>query len=176
MRQYQNQSNSNQGEAYRYNSRWLLRHNLLSILFIPTLIVVLAYESHLVPTGEAISGKHLWSHDLKFMHRKNVFPATEDVVMFYSDSLWNIQEDGNGFTDNQVFSYWKEDGKFYMHTEQLSEIKDIHVNYSNGSKENTTVTIIRQDESKFILYVSAEEKLDKEFVKTLKQKWESAKI
>ncbi|MGF1762899.1 DUF3857 domain-containing protein [Aliivibrio kagoshimensis] len=173
---YINQINSDQGEAYRYNSRWLLRHNLLSILFIPTLIVVLAYESHLVPTGEAISGKHLWSHDLKFMHRKNVFPATEDVVMFYSDSLWNIQEDGNGFTDNQVFSYWKEDGKFYMHTEQLSEIKDIHVNYSNGSKENTTVTIIRKDESKFILYVSAEEKLDKEFVKTLKQKWDSAKI
>lgn len=173
---YINQINRHQREAYLYNSRWLLRHNLLAILFVPTLAVVLAYESHLVPTGAVISGKHLWNHDLKFMHRKHVFPASEDVVMFYSDSLWNIQEDGNGFTDNQVFSYWKEGDEFYMHSEPLSKIKEINVNYSSDSNENTTVTIIREDESTFVLYVSAEDKLDKAFVKSLKQKWESAKI
>jgi len=52
------------------------------------------------------------------------FPPNENIIYFYSDALLNTLEDGNGFTDKHVFSYWKDDDSgFQFENEALKNIK-----------------------------------------------------
>jgi len=109
------------------------------------------------------------------MHRKGIFPANEKLLYFYSDAFLMIRNNGNGFTQNHVFSYWKEDNKLYIEKAHFNTIQKIDVNYSKGEFENTIVTITRKDNSSFSLYVSSIDALDKVFVRQLQNRWNKVK-
>jgi len=169
---YINHINEGNDRAYAYNSRWLLRHSVLVILAAPLILYAGGASLYLVPRDEVVEGDKIMSYDIKFMHRKGLFPAGERVIYFYSDAFLNIRDDGNGFTDKHVFSYWKDDrNAFNYETAQFSKVKNIDVTFSRNLVENTIVTIEREDGSDFLLYVSREKGLDKKFVDELKSRW-----
>ena len=169
---YINHINTGDNEPYLYNSRWLLRHTLIGVIFVPLVLLSYGGELNLLPSSKVVSGDKIWSHDMKYMHRNSVIPADEKVVLFYSDAFLSIQDDGNGFTDEVVFSYWRDDATgLHVENEKLTKVKDIKVSYAASWDGNTTITIVRRDDTDFVLYVSAEGRLDKKFVNKLTSRW-----
>ncbi|MDH3976574.1 MAG: DUF3857 domain-containing protein [Deltaproteobacteria bacterium] len=169
---YINYVNTDDSRAYTYNSRWLLRHTVLCLLFIPLIIFIYGSELNILPSEKVVKGSRIWGHHIKYMKRKGVFPADENPVLFYSDALLFIRNDGNGFTDKQVFSYWVDEKKrFNVESEDLSNVKDINVAYAKGWDEDTTITVVREDDSSFVLYVSQIDGGDKHFVNALMKRW-----
>lgn len=172
---YINYINTTRSEAYIYHSRWRLRHTFLALISVPLIMLVSAEELSLIPSDTVVKGEKIMQHDVQYMHRKGIFPANEKLLYFYSDAFLMIRNDGNGFTQNHVFSYWKEENKLYIEKAHFNTIQKIDVNYSKGEFENTIVTITRKDNSSFSLYVSSIDALDKVFVKQLQNRWNKVK-
>ena len=173
---YINHIKQNQQQAYSYNSRWMLRHSVVSALFTPYLLYLFASSVYLLPSGSIVEGKQLWVHDIKFMQRQKLFPVDEKLIYFYSDATFDIRDDGNGFTRSHVFSYWKDDNDdLNFESARFSEVKNIEATYSQTRSEISSITITRKDNSEFILYVSSENGKDRQFVETLKTQWRLSK-
>jgi len=173
---YVNHININNPEAYSYNSRWLFRHTIFAMLFLPLILYSSGTTLNILPSDKVVTGDALFNRDIKFLHRKGVFPSNENIIYFYSDALLNTLEDGNGFTDNHVFSFWKDDEKgFQFENEALKNIKKIDTVFSKDMTENTIITITRNDNSEFSLYVSRTDGLDKKFISTLTSRWNKSR-
>ena len=167
--------NDRDSDVTRYNSGYGIRHLVLFIISTPLILALVATETGLIPTNEVIKGDKLYNHDLKFMQRSSIVNPDDKIILFYSDGFLSVQEDGNGFTDRHVFSYWKEEGEVNVEVANYNEIKDINVTWSDSFDDNTVIKIIRNDDSDFLLYVSREKRKDKKFVEELKRKWKQAK-
>lgn len=153
-------------------SRLHWRHALLSILTIPIMVYVIGSDLYLIPSENVVRGDVLRSSDKQFMERSGLFPADEKVEYFYSDAIFNVRKDGNGFTEKTVFSYWRdENDQFVYQTVALSEVSDIEVEFSNSWGETSKIKVITDSGDSFILYVGSSDKRDKLFVKELKKRW-----
>lgn len=165
---------NNNNAAYAHNSSWTFRHYLLTLVSAPLLVYSMGSEFGLTPSDAVIPGDNVLNHNIKFMQRKGILDADDNLVYFYSDAILNIRDDGNGFTDRHVFSYWKDDnGKFNYETARFDEIKDIKTSWSKSWSSDTVIDIIRNDDSKFILFISNTGKKDKVFVEGLMDRWEN---
>jgi transglutaminase-like putative cysteine protease len=168
-----NQANE---KLFARNSQWKLRHSLLALFFIPAVFFIYAGEVNLLPSSKVVDGRLVWKHDLKFMHRNGIVPADEEIIMFYSDAFLSIREDGNGFTDTQVFSYWAgDDGALEIRRAELEDVEDIETRFATEWGDNTTFGIRKKDGSEFVLYASIEERRDRIFDQRLRKQWLLAK-
>lgn len=168
-----NHINGHGDAAYRHNSRWRHYHLPLILLAAPLLLITLGSETGLMPSDRVISGDKLFSRDIKFLQRKGAIAPGENIVYFYSDAFLSNRDDGSGYTDRHVFSYWRDDGEFQLNTADYADIKDILVTKGDQT-ENTVVKIIRHDGSWFILYASTTKEQDTLFVNGLKERLKKA--
>ncbi len=169
---YINAINKTDTGAYHYNSAWYARNIVLVLLFFPIFVIQIASETPLLPNSTVVEGEDLMKRDLKFLQRNKIIPVDEHINYFYSDAFLSIRDDGNGFTENTVFSYWlDEKDELNKETVTFDKIKNIEVKFAEKETENTIVTVTRMDESNFMLFVSPEKKADKIFVEKLKQLW-----
>jgi hypothetical protein len=158
-------------QALLHNSRWGVGTLLVGCLSLPISLIFTATETGMIPGATVIAGEKMLSWDVKYLQRKKVLEPSDKVNQFYSDDFLSAARDGNGFTERHVFSYWREDGEFVYDVAQYSQIKDIEVTWGTAYLENTIVKVTRQDDSDFLLYVSAQDELDKDFVKQLRLQW-----
>ena len=172
---YINHINREHPEAYAYYSRWRFRHTVLVLICLPLFLLAGAGEANLLPSDKIVKGDQLMAYDIHYMHRHDIFPAEEKPLYFYSDAFFTIRDDGNGFTDHYVFSYWRENGRLNVEKERFGNVSKIDVRYAGGAAENTIVKIVRNDGSSFILYLSAKDALDRVFVEKLRNRWDTAK-
>lgn len=169
---YINHINESDSDAYDYNSKWHARHIVACLLFIPILVMGVSRDVNLLPSQYVVGGEQIWQHDIKFLQRNKVIEPGEEVVLFYSDAFFTMQDDGNGFTESTVFSYWKDEEKnLHIKTVLLADVKDIKVEFAEKERDNTVITIVLDDDNSFILYVAADKKRDKQFVTELKSRW-----
>ncbi|WP_020415039.1 DUF3857 domain-containing transglutaminase family protein [Microbulbifer variabilis] len=154
------------------NSRWGIRHVLLILLGLPLYVIQIGGEVGLTPSEAVIDGSEISADNIKFMQRQGIIKPKDEVEYFYSDALLFVRDDGNGFTQRHVFSYWKEEGVLQKEVATYDKVEDIQVEWG-GLEDNTTVTILRKDGSDFILYVSGVDGRDKLFVNALKAQWQS---
>ncbi|MGE5952517.1 MAG: hypothetical protein ACM308_02685, partial [Qipengyuania vulgaris] len=117
--------------AYRHNSRWRVYHYLLTLLAIPLCVITLGGETGLTPSDRVIDGSKLLSHDIKFLQRKGVIVPDEKIIYFYSDAFLSNRDDGNGYTERKVFSYWQDESGFNLHTAAYADIKNIEVTWGD---------------------------------------------
>jgi hypothetical protein len=107
------------------------------------------------------------------MQRRGIIKPGDDIDYFYSDAFLFVSDDGNGFTQRHVFSYWKDEKDLLLQQQATyGEIKDVQVDWNQGFGNNTTVTIVREDDSEFLLYVSNTDHKDRLFVNALKERWQ----
>ncbi len=173
---YINHIETADNSAYRYNSRWLARHTATALLFIPLSAYTFFSDLNILPSEKVIEGSRIAERDIKYMQRKGIIPASEKIIYFYSDALFNMRDDGNGFTENHVFSYWDDDESgFTFQTEKLSQIKKIDIVLAKNIFEDTIITIVREDDSEFLLYVSGTKRLDRKFIRELKYRWKKSR-
>lgn len=161
--------------AYIYS--WRVRHVLLTTLFAPLLMYFVGSQAGYLPSESVVEGDRLLNRDIKFMQRKGILNPSDEVIYFYSDAFLNIRDDGNGFSERHVFSYWLDDqDEFNQETVEFDEIADIKVSWSESFDENTTVEVFRGDKSKLLLFLSATDGKDKLFVKALKSRWNKGTV
>lgn len=164
--------NGDKSCAYRYNSQWCIRHTLTLLIGIPLIALTLASESSLLPSDKVVTQEGIMTHDMKFLYRKKIIPADEKINYFYSSGTFTVRDDGNGFTDNRVFSYWLDDNdRFKSEIAPFDRVKDIKVEFAKDSDFDTIITITRLDNSDFMLFVSAVDARDKLFVTKLNERW-----
>ncbi|ARU29372.1 TonB family protein [Cellvibrio sp. PSBB006] len=163
-------------EIYSHHSRWKLRHFLLLIAFSPLFLLAFGQELRLLPADKVVAGDYLLQRDLKFMQRNNIIAANDKLIYFYSDDSFSIRSDGNGLTEQGVFSYWEgDDGELYRETAKFFEMQKIE--FSKGSYGvNSILTVYREDGSDFLLYLTTEESGDEEFEKELRKRWGDARL
>ncbi|GAA6145293.1 DUF3857 domain-containing transglutaminase family protein [Thalassolituus maritimus] len=166
--------NGKDSEAYKYNSKWSFRHWLLAILVAPMIALTVGGDSGVLPSHSVVSGDSLWDDDIRFMERRGIILPSDEIQYFYSDALLFKSEDGNGFTSRHVFSYWKEGADFYSVSSNFDQVRDFEVEWASNELENTIVKVINNDDTSFVIYVSAVDKKDKMFVAKLKEMWGAA--
>ncbi|WP_105189396.1 DUF3857 domain-containing transglutaminase family protein [Pseudoalteromonas sp. T1lg48] len=159
-------------EALRYHSHWRPRQLLLLVIFLPLLMINSAYDLGLTPSLEVIPGDKLWQHDKHFMVRQGLLDSHERLIYFYSDATWNIRNDGNGVTEQGVFSYYRDNGQLQKERAAYVDIADVKTSFADDSSGYTVVDIERMDGSSFRLILSAEEGGDSRFVNELKRRWQ----
>jgi hypothetical protein len=145
------------------------------VCLLPWLALGLVSVTGLMPSDKVIEGRQMLSFDIKYLQRKAVLKPKDDVELFYSDGFISAREDGNGFSNRHVFSYWREDNKFEYETAEYADISDIDVTWSKDWYEDTVIDIVRKDKTNFLLFVSNEQAKDKVFVEALKKRWQQSK-
>jgi transglutaminase-like putative cysteine protease len=171
---YINSINVKENCAYEYNSRWHFRHIVTVILCIPLLALNIASETPFLPGDSIRTESEMLAGDLKFLYRQKILPVDEEINYFYSDAFFSMRSDGNGFTNNRVFSYWlDEQDIFQKEVVTFDKIKNIDVKYDKDPDNNTIITITRLDESDFLLFVSTVDGGDKVFVESLNLLWKN---
>lgn len=168
--------NTPSSEALRFNSRWRLRHVVTALLMAPILFVLLASDIKFLPSDAVVTQAELMDRDLKFFYRQKLIVPGDDIQYFYSDAILSIRADGNGFTNERVFSYWEDaDGGLAQEIALFEDVADIEVQFTESDWENTVITITRTDGSDFLLFVSNVNEGDALFVAELRARWEATK-
>ncbi|MFT5790163.1 MAG: hypothetical protein ACI8SJ_002292 [Shewanella sp.] len=170
---YINKRNSKTSDAYLANSQWHARNWVFIACMAPLLAFVAAQQVGLTAQDDIIDGGDLWSHDIDFMQQNKVFASSETPVLFYSSDWIDNQADGNGFTQQTVFSYWVENDELQVASSPLKNVKDIQVDYAdpNEDSEVTEVTVHVENGDEFILYATTTGEKDKVFVDRLMLEW-----
>lgn len=151
-----NSANVYRLQTLAFNNRWLLRHWVLILLFIPLLMIGVGQWSYYLPSGTVIEGDLLWSKDIAFMRRVNAISDGETPRYFYSDSRFDYWQDGNGFTGTEVFSYWRNSQKVTIVNRRLfTNVAAIKYGESIGSYLQVIV-IVDNDNDEFNLYIDRE--------------------
>ncbi|UTA46942.1 DUF3857 domain-containing transglutaminase family protein [Simiduia sp. 21SJ11W-1] len=172
---YINHANKDNTAAIDANSRWNYRHYLLSLISVPILLLSIGSELGFMPSDKVVSGNALHAHTLNDLRRKGVIEPKDQIQYFYSDALFKFLEDGNGFTNRHIFSYWAdEESGFQVELANFEDIANIEFEPANGWGENAIITITRKDESSFLLFASSMEGGDKQFFKALNERWQAA--
>ncbi|XQF91237.1 hypothetical protein ACOBV8_08900 [Pseudoalteromonas espejiana] len=79
--------------------------------------------------------------------------------------MFDYRDDGNGITENYIFSYYKNDaGKLESDLSHFNDIDKIETSYGKTELDNTTIKVIKTDGSDFLLIVSRFNKLDEVLV------------
>ncbi|MGK0442026.1 MAG: transglutaminase-like putative cysteine protease, partial [Pseudohongiellaceae bacterium] len=165
---YINHIEGYESKAYVHNSKWRPRHYLLCLLFLPLASLMVGESIGLLPSDRVVLGRQVLERDIRFMVNQGCFPANEKLRYFYSDAFLDIRDDGNGFTENTVFSYWLNgDGKLVSKSADLSAVKDLEVSYASEGDSNSTITVKTMADEEFVLYVSSEQELDRRFIQHL---------
>jgi len=171
---YINSINADDMSCYHYNSKWCIRNTMAVLMFTPLLGFTLISESSLLPSDGVVTQESIMARDMKFLYRKKIVPLDEEINYFYSDAFLSIRDDGNGFTDKRIFSYWlEENDQFESEIVTFDKVKDIKVKYADDEASNTIITVTRTDDSEFMLFVSVVDEGDKLFVKKLKALWKN---
>lgn len=166
--------NGNESQALKENSRWGFRHYFLALISLPWIALSAGSEIGLTPNEAVIKGSRILDYNITLMQRRGILNPGDDIDYFYSDAFLFISEDGNGFTQRHVFSYWKdENDSFEQAQATYNQVQDIQVEWNTDTEANSTITIIKKDGSKFLLFVSNINHKDKVFVSALKERWKN---
>jgi transglutaminase-like putative cysteine protease len=164
--------NGSESPALMRNSKWRFHHYLLALLSIPLCIMLAGSEIGIFPNETVVKGSRILGWDIKLMQRRGIINPGDNIEYFYSDAFLFVSDDGNGFTQRHVFSYWKdENDSLLKEYAEYDKIQDIQIDWKSEFGENSTVTIIREDGSQFLLFVSNMDHKDRLFVSTLKERW-----
>ncbi|MBE0458001.1 hypothetical protein NDQ71_12605 [Pseudoalteromonas sp. KG3] len=159
--QHLNQSS----DALAYNSKWRVRNIVIAIIWAPILFLSLLEEVYLLPSTAIVKGDKLWSFQMQFLKRHQLVPIDEDVLFFYSDAWVDFRNDGNGISDNYIFSYWKnEQDQLESNLKHFKDIASVEVTYGKTQLENTVIKVIDKQGDHFLLIVDSEGSKDKELV------------
>ena len=141
------------------------------MVLLPILTLGLAQDIGLTANVAVVSGDKVWQYDKRFMLRHGVLNQNEQLLYFYSDAAWNIRDDGNGITEQGVFSYYRDQGQLQVERADFGDIVNVHTEFANQDDGYTTIDIERADGSSFRLILSSEEKGDNKFVQALQTRW-----
>jgi transglutaminase-like putative cysteine protease len=163
--------------GYKNNSRWLFRHSLLVVVCLPLFLLLCGQEAGLLPNSDVVSGKRLYAHNIRFLQRHKIIPAKERVLYFYSGAFLNLHQEGNGFTEKTVFSYWHDDeGRLAVKSIAFSQINSITENQDTGFLSAKILNLVDDQGDEFNLYLGSSASKNKLFIKRIRSQWQQERV
>lgn len=164
--------NRDRPEILRRHSEWRPRHYLMTAIAVALVTINVGSLLGWIPGGEVIRGRRLPSWDKKFLQRAGLLDADARLIYFYSDAFLFTRNEGNGVTDRNVFSYWRDEeiGGMQYRVAAYEDIEDIRVNYADGGNDNTVITVVPKNGSTFVLFASGEKHKDRLFVQAIQDR------
>jgi len=165
-----NQLNAAVSPNHNPNSR-LSALNIMAVVAGTLLIglgVMLTFGG--IPT-KVVPGSELTPRQTQLLQDNGIVESDEQILMFYSQAVFSILQEGNLITDKRVISYEKEEEDIWIYDARYHEITDIRVEQKGNSSKDTIVKIALADDGYFLLFLSAEDQGDDKFLGILQQKW-----
>lgn len=156
-------------------SRFGFKHVAVSIACGALLLITFLPAIGLMPPTYVVEGSKISQSHRQFMTDLDVFSEDEELILLYSLGIFSYKEDGNFFTDRRVGSYWEsylQEG-YEAESAFYEDIKDITVEYSDSEWLDTTLTVLRYDDTEFTLSISNEMGLDRDFVNQVMERWQA---
>jgi len=151
------------------NSAWGFKHFVLGGVMLPLILLNFKPLNMITPSAQTAPEASMWQHNVEFLDNAGLLEKGEEVLYFYSQGRFSVEEDGNMLTDSKVVSYWidEETDNFLIEVARYDEIASVDTEYSDTHSEHTVITVQRHDGSQFVLLVSAEGNRDVPFVDAL---------
>lgn len=143
-------------------------------LVVGGLLIVLAVIGAFALPIQALRDSEIPSSYTVTLVEAGVLEPEEELQFFYSAGLFSILEDGNLLTDERVVSYETVDGELYVASSLYEGVRSIDVEYSETIFMDTHLTVSTVSGEEFLLFVSAEEGRDREFVSYLQNRGQAA--
>ena len=165
-----NKENGVDSAAYRHNSRWRIRHYVLLIPLLLGAVMLYASESNFTPVEKLLAGDDLRDFQRRYIADIMSLQDGEEIEYFYSDDTFDYRLDGNGYTNDTLFSYWQnDDGSIAFKRKARSELLAVDVSVGEDIFESSTITLTFSDQSTMIWNGPAEVDAHKKFVEPLRQ-------
>jgi hypothetical protein len=123
------------------------------------------------PPVEAVAGGALDQAYLETLEANGYLEPGEQVLYFYTNGLWSIEENGNFFTDRKVVAYEEGDTPATAAVARYAEIADIGIEYSDSWLDDSVITVTRAGGDEFILLVASDSRGDRKFFNRLVSEW-----
>lgn len=165
-----NELNGGESPHLVHHSRWRVRHAFLLMSGVSLLMLQVGTQLRVLPSDELLEGDELWNSQLMMLREIGVIEKGERLLYYFSDGLLSFEEDGNGMTEQQVFSYWRDykQAQLYVEKARFSEIENISLDRDTGLG-HSSLKVTRVDGSSFTLYLPHEGDADNKFVEQLRR-------
>ena len=152
--------------------KWLWTVGGVFAFLAVALVGLLVYAFIVGPDIEVVPGAQVPQRFLSKIRALDLLEPGEQVRFFYSDAFLNIEEGFYLFTDRKVVVYKKEYEQPAV-VVLFSEIKDMDIEFSGSTWEDSHVYLILANQSVVSFPVSNEGGGDKRFYESLKATWVS---
>lgn len=166
--------NNEKNINFEKNSELTVLHYIFFICAFPLVVYTVVAPFNLFNEHDVILGEDIYESQIKYFKAEGLIGNEEGIKMISSTAMFDIRDNGSGFSDKSVFRYWQEDeGGFYFYSKPLSEISKI----DTRAEEEYTVLELSFSESDFLdLYILNSESMDGDFIKALKEEWKTARL
>ena len=155
--------------VYTTNSRILWYQYAFLLVFIPLVAATMGSALRLFPPIVVIEGNEIPAWHQEWMLKQGLLSENEEILYFYSTGFFSYRVDGNLITDQAAISYWQDAGELYSVDAHYDDIESIDVEYGDLLND-TQIRVNQRTGDWFVLFASAEEGLDREFVAALQSK------
>ena len=152
--------------------KWLWTVGGVFAFLAVALVGLLVYAFIVGPDIEVVPGAQVPQKFLSKIRALDLLEPGEQVRFFYSDAFLNIEGGFYLFTDRKVVVYKKEYEQPAV-VVPFSEKKDMDIEFSESTWEDSHVYLTLADESVVSFPVSSEGGGDKRFYKALRTTWDS---
>jgi hypothetical protein len=145
---------------------------LACLLGMPFVAWSVLLSINLLPSTQVVDGGQLSAWHRNFLRMQHIIEETEQIRHFYSIGVFSIKDDGNLVTDQRIISYWRDPDsrELVIESARYEEVRDIQ--FERGSPlSDSTLTVVNQDGSKFILLLSTEADGDQRCLETAQGLW-----
>lgn len=155
---------------YQRNSELSTFHYLFFASSLPLVLFLAIFPFNILHDKDVILGADIYDIQIEYFKNEGLIEEEEEIKMLSSSAMFDIRDNGSGFTDKAVFRYWQEDeGGFYFYSKPLSDIVEI----DTKTEEEYTVLEVTFSNSDYLnLYILNSESMDDDFVKALRSEWE----
>jgi len=166
--------NDKENIDFESNSKISILHYMFFVSAAPFLIYMIISPFNLLHDRDVIFGDDVYEVQIEYFKSEGLIGDEEEIKMLSSSAMFDIRDNGSGFTNKAVFRYWQEDeGGFYFYSKPISEISKID---TKTEEEYTVLEISFSDSDYLDLYILNSESMDSVFIKALREKWNIARL
>lgn len=144
------------------------------LIFASLFVYAIAMGTGVVPDAAAVAGGKLPARVVALLQDNSVVEADEPVVYYYSAGLFDHLADGHLITERRVVWFWRDEeneGAVAHYWLDYGQIEDIRVVWAKSLLDETIITIVAADNDETDIYVSSDERGDRQYHKQLMKLW-----
>ena len=167
-----NSINQQRGARSTHYARFGAGPIVASLFGVPFVAWSVVISLNILPSTQVIAGRDLPAGQRNYLRAEQIVDDSEQIEHFYSTGILSIKDDGNLVTDQRIISYWRDPDSraLVVESARYEDIKDFHLERGDTFTDST-MTVVNQDGSEFILLLSTEADGDQRCLDAAETMW-----